>query len=87
MPGLPLSTLHFDCYQSHKFMRSSRNTLCPVACMICQKRDAEMRWKCTWCCLSACGSCMQMLSSIPGKDLRVCLGRIGKLEKELALGQ
>ncbi|KAH8793043.1 hypothetical protein F5882DRAFT_399276 [Hyaloscypha sp. PMI_1271] len=87
MPGLPLGTLHFDCYQSHKFMRSSRNTLCPIACMICQKKDAEMRWKCTWCCLSACGSCMQMLSSIPGKDLRVCLERIGKLEKELALGQ
>ncbi len=77
-PGPALDIIHFDCYQSHKFMRSSGNALCPVACMICQKKDAEMRWKCTWCCLSACGSCMQVLSSIPGKDLRECLERIGK---------
>ncbi|KAF8864159.1 hypothetical protein BDZ45DRAFT_56071 [Acephala macrosclerotiorum] len=75
-PGPPLDVVHYDCYQSHKFMRGSRNALCPVACMICQKKDAEMRWRCTWCCLSACGSCMQVLSSIPGKDLKVCLERI-----------
>lgn len=87
LPGLPLSNIHLDCYQAHKFMRSSRNTLCPIACMVCEKKDAEMRWKCTWCCLSACGSCMQVLSSIPGKDLRNCLERIGKLEKELGPGQ
>lgn len=78
MPGRPLDIIHFHCYHSHKFMRSSRNALCPIGCMICQEKDAEMRWKCTWCCLSACGSCMQVLSSIPGKDLRVCLERIGK---------
>ena len=87
-PGLPpapegtisspqaLDIVHLDCYQSHKFMRSSRNTTCPVACMICRKKDAEKRWKCTWCCLSACAACMQVLASIPGKDLRVCLERI-----------
>ncbi|KUJ21001.1 uncharacterized protein LY89DRAFT_422378 [Mollisia scopiformis] len=74
--GPSLDIIHYDCYQSHKFMRGSRNALCPVACMICQKKDAEMRWRCTWCCLSACGSCMQVLSSVPGKDLRVCLERI-----------
>ncbi|KAE9379199.1 hypothetical protein N431DRAFT_326381 [Stipitochalara longipes BDJ] len=87
MSGLPLNDLHFDCFQSHKFMRSSRNTLCPIACMVCKKKDAEMRWKCVWCCLSACGSCMQLLSSIPGKDLRICLEQVGKSEKELALEQ
>jgi hypothetical protein len=87
LPGLPLNDVHFNCFQSHKFMRNSRNILCSIACMICEKKDAEMRWKCTWCCLSACGSCMQVLSSIPGKDLRVCLERIGKLEKELAPGE
>jgi len=87
MSGLPLNGLHFDCFQSHKFMRSSRNTLCPISCMICEKKDAEMRWKCVWCCLSACGACMQVLSSIPGKDLRICLERIGKVEKELAPGR
>ncbi len=75
-PGPPLDIVHYDCYQAHKFMRATKNTMCPVACMICRKKDAEMRWRCTWCCLSACGSCMQVLSSIPGKDLQVCLGRI-----------
>jgi hypothetical protein len=77
-PGLPLSDVHFDCFQSHKFMRSSKNTLYPIACMVCKKKDSEMRWKCSWCCLSACGSCMQVLASLPGKDLRVCLERIGR---------
>ena len=76
-PGPALDIVHLECYQSHKFMRSSRNTMCPVACMICQNKDVEMRWKCTWCCLSACGACMQVLASIPGKDLRICLERIG----------
>ncbi len=76
-PGPPLGIVHFDCYQSHKFMRSTRNTLCPVACMICKRKDTDTRWRCTWCCLSACGSCMQILSSIPGKDLKICLERIG----------
>ncbi|PMD36476.1 hypothetical protein L207DRAFT_545978 [Hyaloscypha variabilis F] len=87
MSGLPLNDLHFDCFQSHKFMRSSRNAICPIACMICERKDAEMRWKCVWCCLSACGSCMQVLSSIPGKDLRICLERVGRLEEELAREQ
>jgi hypothetical protein len=77
-PGPPLSVVHFKCFQSHKLMRSTRNTLCPVACMICKKKDTEIRWKCTWCCLSACGSCMQVLSSIPGKDLETCVERVGK---------
>ncbi|CZR54412.1 uncharacterized protein PAC_04296 [Phialocephala subalpina] len=40
-PGPPLDLVHYDCYQSHKFMRGSRNQLCPVACMICQRKDAE----------------------------------------------
>jgi hypothetical protein len=78
IPGLPLDIVHFDCYQSHKLMRSTKNTQCPVACMICQKKDTETRWRCTWCCLSACGSCKQILVSIPGKDLRACLERVSK---------
>jgi hypothetical protein len=77
-PGPPLELAHYDCYQSHRYMRSSKNAYCPVGCMICLRKDADTRWKCTWCCLSACGSCMQVLSSTPGKDLRVCLDRIGR---------
>lgn len=77
-PGPALTLVHFDCYQYHKFMRSTNNRTCPVACMICERKDSEMRWRCAWCCLSACGSCMQVLSSVPGKDLRACLERLGK---------
>lgn len=51
--------------------------MCPVACMVCGKKDTETRWKCTWCCVSACGSCMQVLSSEDvGRDLRVAIERI-----------
>lgn len=77
-PGLPLDVVHLDCYQNHKFMRSTKNTFCPMGCMICKKKDTEPRWRCTWCCLSSCGSCMQVLSAVPGKDLKVCLERIRK---------
>jgi hypothetical protein len=76
--GPPISTVQLNCYQSHRFMRSTRNTLCPVACMVCQRRDADQRWRCSWCCLSACSSCMGILASVPGKDLRVVLDRVGK---------
>lgn len=77
-PGLPLDVVHFDCYQSHRFMRSTKNTFCPTGCMICKKMDTETRWRCTWCCLSACASCMQVLTAMPGKSLQACLERIQK---------
>ena len=76
--GPELSIIHFDCYQNHAQMRNSKNILCPVACMICRKKEMGPRWRCTWCCLGACGRCMQVLTSIPGRNLRICLERIGK---------
>jgi hypothetical protein len=78
LPGAPLDVTHFECYQAHRYMRSSRNELCPVACMVCQKREGGQRWRCAWCCLSACGSCMKALNSVPGNDLKACLRRIGR---------
>ena len=78
LPGPELGVVHFECYQSHRQMRSSKNTVCPVACMVCQKKDKEIRFRCTWCCLSTCASCMHALSSSPGKDLRSCLKKLGK---------
>lgn len=76
--GPELGIVHFECYQNHKLMRSSKNTVCPTACMVCRKKELGPRWRCSWCCLSACGGCMQVLTSIPGKDLKVCLARVGK---------
>lgn len=77
--GPPLETQHFQCYQAHKFMRNSRNTICPVACMMCEKKDAEARWRCNWCCLRCCATCMQVLVSIPNKDLKLALAKIEKI--------
>jgi hypothetical protein len=76
--GPPLSNVQLDCYQSHRFMRNTRNKFCPVACMICARQDSEQRWRCSWCCLSACGSCMSLLAKVPDKDLRVVLDKIGR---------
>ncbi|KAH7360598.1 hypothetical protein BKA65DRAFT_189157 [Rhexocercosporidium sp. MPI-PUGE-AT-0058] len=76
-PGPALDRGHFDCYQSHKLMRGSNNKVCSISCMMCQKKDTDRRWRCAWCCLSACGNCMRVLDSVPGKDLRLALEKIG----------
>ncbi len=88
LPGTPdcfppaeLSTVHFDCYQSHKQMRVSRNDVCPVACMVCEVKDTEKRWMCTWCSLRCCDPCVKGLANVPGKDLRKCLAWIGRRDK------
>ncbi|RDL40717.1 uncharacterized protein BP5553_00696 [Venustampulla echinocandica] len=77
-PGPPIGRAHLDCHQAHRFMRRFNNTLYPVGCMICLSRDTESRWACRWCCLSACGPCMQVLTSTPGRDLKTCLEKVEK---------
>ncbi|KAH7418278.1 hypothetical protein BKA64DRAFT_195549 [Cadophora sp. MPI-SDFR-AT-0126] len=77
-PCPELDLVHLECYQSHKNMKGCNNRVCPTACMVCQRQDTEKRWRCAWCCLSACSSCMRALDSVPGKDLRLVLERIGK---------
>ncbi|RKF74409.1 hypothetical protein GcM1_239031 [Golovinomyces cichoracearum] len=78
--GPPLNVVQFECYHNHQNMRKGRNKLCPVGCMICQKKDREMRWTCTWCYLSACADCTLLLSKTPGKDLRACLKKVQALQ-------
>jgi len=77
LPCPELDLIHLECYQSHRIMKGSNNRVCPTACMVCQRQDTEKRWRCAWCCLSACASCMRALDSVPGKDLRLALERIG----------
>jgi hypothetical protein len=77
----PLSVVHLNCYQSHKFMRSSRNDICPVECMVCEMKDKERRWMCNWCSLRCCDPCMKGLVQVPGKDLRKFLESIGKAHR------
>lgn len=81
LPCAPLSVTHFACYQSHRFLRPSRNDLCPLECMVCESKDVEKRWICTWCCLRCCDACTKAMSGIPGRDLGVLLRQIGKGER------
>ncbi|KAF7879256.1 hypothetical protein EAF04_000453 [Stromatinia cepivora] len=73
----PITSQHIDCFQSHRFMRRSRNNICPLQCQTCSKGDFEQQWKCTWCCLRVCGDCMAVLATVR-KDLRTFLGLIGR---------
>lgn len=88
LPGIPdifppaaLSMAHFDCYQSHRQMRVSRNDVCPVGCMVCEVKDTEKRWMCTWCSLRCCDPCMKGLTSVPGRDLRSVLSWISRKDR------
>lgn len=78
LPGLPLNITQLDCFTSHASMRKTTNKLCPVACMVCKRKDMDSRWKCSWCCVSACAGCMQILEKIEGKDLRKVQERVGR---------
>lgn len=78
----PLNVTHFDCYQNHKYMRSSQNTLCSVACQVCEKKDTERRWCCSWCSLRCCDACMKILARSK-KDLRTTLGVVAEELEEL----
>ncbi|KAH8815679.1 hypothetical protein F5884DRAFT_188517 [Xylogone sp. PMI_703] len=79
----PLNVVHFSCYHGHKVMRPSQNKMYPLLCMTCRKADPANHSRCAWCCLRCCNSCMQTLSSIPGRDLKTCLDRVvGEEEAE-----
>ncbi|KAF7917256.1 uncharacterized protein EAE97_012049 [Botrytis byssoidea] len=77
LPAPPITSQHIDCFQSHRFMRRSRNNLCPLQCQTCSKGDYEQQWKCTWCCLRVCSDCMAVLATVR-KDLGAFLKLIGK---------
>ena len=58
IPAPPLTVTHYQCYQSHRRMPFSKNKLNPVPCMACGTEDEAGRWKCTWCALRICATCM-----------------------------
>jgi hypothetical protein len=77
IPAL-LSPIHFNCYHSHRSMRISRNSIYPLACMACERKDTEKRWTCTWCCLRCCEDCLKTLTSVPRRDLKLALENMGR---------
>lgn len=77
VPAPSISEVHLKCYHGHQSMKRSRNDVCRVECMLCCKGSMDLQWKCSWCCLRACGGCMEVLSGVPGKDLRTAMQIIG----------
>lgn len=81
-PGPSVDKSHFDCYHKHRYMRVCKNDKCPLGCMVCDKRDTEKRWNCTWCSLRICTRCMEVLAA-NDKDLRICVAKAGKTGRGL----
>lgn len=68
-PVPPLTTIHYLCYQAHRTIKVSQNKNAPVPCMVCYADDLEDRWRCTWCCVRMCKSCMERLQDSENRDL------------------
>lgn len=72
----PLTNLHYSCYQAHRSLAMSRNIYYPVPCMTCHTVDREVRWKCTFCCLRVCASCVEGLRACQRRSLKEFLGTL-----------
>ncbi|KAK2759096.1 hypothetical protein FQN54_003195 [Arachnomyces sp. PD_36] len=72
----PLTNLHYSCYQAHRSFAMSRNIYYPVPCMTCHAVDREVRWKCTFCCLRVCASCVEGLRACQRRSLKEFLGTL-----------
>ncbi|TPX12042.1 uncharacterized protein E0L32_007157 [Thyridium curvatum] len=68
-PAKPVGQKHFQCYQGHRSMGADRNFNYPLACQVCLKQDTEVRFKCRWCYLRICQSCMEIFQE-NGRDLK-----------------
>ncbi|PTU23804.1 hypothetical protein P175DRAFT_0468701 [Aspergillus ochraceoroseus IBT 24754] len=66
---VPLSKLHYSCYQDHRAMPTSNNVWYALPCMTCQKFDREIRHRCVFCCLRVCADCFQALQKCPRRSL------------------
>lgn len=66
----PLTNLHYSCYQAHRSIAMSRNIYYPVPCMTCHVVDREVRWRCTFCCLRICASCVEGLRKCQRRSLK-----------------
>lgn len=69
----PLTTAHYECYQSHRSMPISNNYWCATPCMTCQKMDQEIRHRCVFCGLRICADCFEELQKVPSRSLRVMM--------------
>ncbi|OLN93922.1 hypothetical protein CCHL11_03400 [Colletotrichum chlorophyti] len=71
----PLKESMFDCYVKHRTMDRSRNRNYPLTCQTCAKADTEDRFKCQWCYVRMCASCLQIFNS-NRRDLRKLMAHL-----------
>lgn len=69
----PLNDIHFNCYQEHRSMPIASNVCYPVPCMACHKHDQENRYRCVFCSLRVCNSCVQILQQCQRRSLKKLL--------------
>ncbi|KAL1975264.1 hypothetical protein VTN31DRAFT_3656 [Thermomyces dupontii] len=69
----PLTTAHYECYQSHRSMPAANNYWCATPCMTCRKMDQEIRHRCVFCSLRICADCFEELQKVPSRSLRVMM--------------
>lgn len=96
-PPPPLTLCHYSCYQLHRHMSFSPNVHNPVPCMTCGAEMGQTRWKCCWCCLRICDTCMEDLSNMEDRNLtllmkgladgKVGLGRVGRPKAIMVKGR
>ncbi|KAK1980490.1 hypothetical protein LZ30DRAFT_689903 [Colletotrichum cereale] len=61
--ALPLKESMLDCYVKHRTMDRTRNRNYALTCQTCGKADTEDRYKCQFCYVRMCGSCLQIFNS------------------------
>lgn len=77
-PPPPLTLCHYSCYQFHRHMCFSPNIHNPVPCMTCGVEAGQTRWKCCWCCLRICESCMEELCNVDDRNLTLLMKRLAE---------
>ena len=61
--ALPINPGMVDCYVSHRTMHRVPNGHYPLACQVCDRADAEDRWKCQWCYVRMCDGCYRLFNN------------------------
>ncbi|GJC86514.1 hypothetical protein ColLi_09352 [Colletotrichum liriopes] len=73
--ALPLKESMLDCYVKHRVMDRTRNRNYALTCQTCGKADTEDRYKCQFCYVRMCGSCLQVFN-INRRDLRKLMAHL-----------
>ncbi|KAJ0289100.1 hypothetical protein COL940_001701 [Colletotrichum noveboracense] len=71
----PIKESMLDCYARHRTVDRTRNRNYALSCQTCGKADTEDRFKCQWCYVRMCASCLTVFNR-NGRDLRQLLAHL-----------